>query len=104
MDANLHSVDALRFQGVATYKDRLKKYQEATGLIDAVLSGFGLLEGGKVAIAVMEFTFLAATMGSLVGERVTRMIEFATAERIATIIISASGGARMYEGILSFIQ
>src|SRR6266853_227836 len=104
MDANLHSVDALRFQGMATYKDRLKKYQEATGLIDAVLSGYGLLEGGKVAIAVMDFTFLAATMGSVVGERVTRMIEFATAERIAVIIISASGGARMYEGMLSLMQ
>ena len=58
MDANLYSVDALRFQGMATYKDRLKKYQEATGLIDAVLSGYGMLEGAKVAIAVMDFTFL----------------------------------------------
>ena len=104
MDANLHSVDALRFQGMATYKDRLKKYQEATGLIDAVLSGHGMLEGVKVAIAVMDFTFLAATMGSVVGERVTRMIEFATTERIAIIIISASGGARMYEGMLSLMQ
>src|SRR5213075_2540624 len=104
MDANLHSVDALKFQGMAAYKDRLKKYQEATGLIDAVLSGYGMLEGVKVAIAVMDFTFLAATMGSVVGERVTRMIEFATAERIAIIIISASGGARMYEGMLSLMQ
>ena len=104
MDANLHSVDALRFQGMTTYKDRLKKYQETTGLIDAVLSGHGMLEGVKVAIAVMDFTFLAATMGSVVGERVTRMIEFATAERIAIIIISASGGARMYEGMLSLLQ
>ena len=88
----------------AAYKDRLKKYQEATGLIDAVLSGYGMLEGAKVAIAVMDFTFLAATMGSVVGERLTRMIEFATAERIAIIIISASGGARMYEGMLSLMQ
>ena len=104
MDASLHSVDTLSFQGMATYKDRLKKYQEATGLIDAVLSGYGMLEGTKVGIAVMDFTFLAATMGSVVGERVTRMIEFATAERIAIIIISASGGARMYEGMLSLMQ
>jgi acetyl-CoA carboxylase carboxyl transferase subunit beta len=104
MDANLRSVDALRFQGMATYKDRLKKYQEATGLIDAVLSGHGMLEGAKVAIAVMDFTFLAATMGSVVGERITRVIEFATAERIPIIIISASGGARMYEGMLSLMQ
>src|SRR5438445_766811 len=104
MDANLHSVDTLRFQGMASYKDRLKQYQETTGLIDAVLSGYGMLEGLRVAIAVMDFTFLAATMGSVVGERVTRVIEFATAERIPIVIISASGGARMYEGMLSLMQ
>jgi acetyl-CoA carboxylase carboxyl transferase subunit beta len=104
MDASLHSVDSLRFQGMATYKDRLKKYQESTGLIDAVLSGYGMLEGIRVAIAVMDFAFLAATMGSVVGERITRVIEYATAERIPIIIISASGGARMYEGMLSLMQ
>ncbi len=104
MDASLHSVDSLRFQGMATYEDRLKKYQESTGLIDAVLSGYGTLEGIRVAIAVMDFAFLAATMGSVVGERITRAIEYATAERIPIIIISASGGARMYEGMLSLMQ
>ena len=104
MDASLHSVDSLRFQGMATYKDRLKKYQESTGLIDSVLSGYGTLEGIRVAIAVMDFAFLAATMGSVVGERITRVIEYATAERIPIIIISASGGARMYEGMLSLMQ
>ena len=104
MDASLRSVDTLSFQGMATYKDRLKKYQEATGLIDAVLSGYGTLEGIRVAIAVMDFTFLAATMGSVVGERITRMIEFATREGIPVIIVSASGGARMYEGMLSLMQ
>jgi acetyl-CoA carboxylase carboxyl transferase subunit beta len=104
MDAGLHSVDSLKFQGVATYKDRLKKYQESTGLIDAVLSGHGTIEGNRVAIAVMDFAFLAATMGSVVGERITRVIEHATAEGIPVIIISASGGARMYEGMLSLMQ
>jgi acetyl-CoA carboxylase carboxyl transferase subunit beta len=104
MDASLHSVDSLRFQGMATYKDRLKKYQESTGLIDAVVSGYGTLEGIRVAIAVMDFAFLAATMGSVVGERITRAIEYATTERIPIIIISASGGARMYEGMLSLMQ
>ena len=104
MDASLHSVDSLRFQGMATYKDRLKKYQESTGLIDAVVSGYGTLEGIRVAIAVMDFAFLAATMGSVVGERITRAIEYATAERIPIVIISASGGARMYEGMLSLMQ
>ena len=104
MDANLQSLDTLRFEGMATYKDRLKKYQETTGLMDAVVSGHGKLEGMRVAVAVMDFTFLGGTMGSVVGERITRVIEFATRERIPIIIISASGGARMYEGMLSLMQ
>lgn len=103
-DANLRSVDTLQFQGMATYKDRLKKYQDATGLTDAVLSGYGMLEGYKVAIAVMDFSFLAATMGSVVGERITRTIEYGTENRCGVIIVSASGGARMYEGMLSLMQ
>ena len=89
---------------MASYKDRLRKYQDNTGLIDAVLSGYGLIEGYKVAIAVMDFRFLAATMGSVVGERITRTIEYGTANRAAVIIVCASGGARMYEGMLSLMQ
>ena len=104
MDAGLKSVDTLRFQGMATYKDRLKNYQQRTGLTDAVISGYGMLDGYKVAIAVMDFGFLAATMGSVVGERITRTIEYGTAERSAVIIIAASGGARLYEGMLSLMQ
>jgi acetyl-CoA carboxylase carboxyl transferase subunit beta len=103
-DAGLRSVDTLQFQGMATYKDRLKKYQDATGLMDAVLTGYGMIEGHKVAIAVMDFSFLAATMGSVVGERITRIIEYGTANRCGVIIVSASGGARMYEGMLSLMQ
>src|SRR3954462_548830 len=103
-DGGLRSVDTLEFQGMASYKDRLKKYQDATGLSDAVLSGYGMIEGYKVAIAVMDFTFLAATMGSVVGERITRAIEHGTANRCPVIIVSASGGARMYEGMLSLMQ
>jgi acetyl-CoA carboxylase carboxyl transferase subunit beta len=103
-DADLRSVDTLQFHGMATYKDRLKKYQDITGLTDAVLSGYGMIEGYKVAIAVMDFSFLAATMGSVVGERITRTIEYGTANRCAVVIISASGGARMYEGMLSLMQ
>jgi acetyl-CoA carboxylase carboxyl transferase subunit beta len=104
MDAGLKSVDTLRFQGMANYKDRLKNYQQRTGLTDAVISGYGMLDGYKVAIAVMDFGFLAATMGSVVGERITRTIEYGTAERSAVIIIAASGGARLYEGMLSLMQ
>ncbi len=104
MDASLRSVDVLLFQGVASYKDRLKKYQEKTGLLDAVISGYGMLDGYKIAIAVMDFGFLAATMGAVVGERITRTIEYGTAERSPIVIIAASGGARMYEGMLSLMQ
>ncbi len=104
MDADLRSVDTLRFQGMATYKDRLKNYQQRTGLTDAVISGYGMLDGYKVAIAVMDFGFLAATMGSVVGERITRTIEYGTDKSAAVIIVSASGGARMYEGMLSLMQ
>ncbi len=104
MDADLKSIDTLRFQGMASYKDRLKNYQASTGLLDAVISGRGMLDGYKVAIAVMDFGFLAATMGSVVGERITRTIEYGTTKRSAVIIIAASGGARMYEGMLSLMQ
>jgi len=104
MDADLRSVDTLRFHGMATYKDRLKNYQERTGLTDAVISGYGMIDGYKVALAVMDFGFLAATMGSVVGERITRTIEYGTDQRAAIVIVSASGGARMYEGMLSLMQ
>ena len=104
MDSGLTSIDTLKFQGQASYKDRLRKYQDTTGLTDAVVSGHGLIEGYKVSLAVMDFSFLAATMGSVAGERITRAIEFATGQRCAVIIIAASGGARMYEGMLSLMQ
>ena len=103
-DAKLVSVDTLKFTGQASYTDRLKKYQNATGLLDAVITGLGRIEGKKVSIAVMDFGFLAATMGSVVGEKITRAIERATAQRLPVIIVSASGGARMYEGMLSLMQ
>ncbi len=104
MDAGLSSVDTLRFQGMATYKDRLKKYQESTGLIDAVITGHAMINGYKIGLAVMDFSFLGGTMGSVVGERITRVIEYGTAKRLPIIVISASGGARMYEGMLSLMQ
>ena len=103
-DPNMLSVDVLSFKGVATYGDRLKSYQEKTGLKDAVLTGFGNLEEKAIGIAAMDFNFLAATMGSVVGEKITRLIERATADKRPVIIVSASGGARMYEGMLSLMQ
>ena len=104
MDSDLVSIDTLKFSGMATYKDRLRKYQDSTGLTDAVISGHALIEGYKIALAVMDFSFLAATMGSVVGERITRTIEYGTANRAAVVIIAASGGARLYEGMLSLMQ
>jgi len=104
MDSDLVSIDTLKFSGMATYKDRLRKYQDSTGLTDAVISGHALIEGYKVALAVMDFSFLAATMGSVLGERITRTIEYGTANRAAVVIIAASGGARLYEGMLSLMQ
>src|SRR5262249_6087513 len=103
-DAKLVSVDTLKFTGQASYTDRLKKYQKSTGLRDAVIPGTGTIEGKKVSIAVMDFRFLAATMGSVVGEKITRAIELATKQKLPMIIVSASGGARMYEGMLSLMQ
>jgi acetyl-CoA carboxylase carboxyl transferase subunit beta len=103
-DANLTSKDVLKFTGVAAYSDRLNSYQEKTGMKDAVVTGFGQIEKKPIAIAVMDFNFLAATMGSVVGEKITRVIEKATAARRPLIIVAASGGARMYEGMLSLMQ
>jgi acetyl-CoA carboxylase carboxyl transferase subunit beta len=103
-DSELRSIDTLRFEGVATYKDRLDKYQSTTGLTDVVVSGDGTIEGYKVGVAVMDFSFLGGSLGSVAGERITRIIEWSTANRCAIIIISASGGARMYEGMLSLMQ
>ncbi|HEX3445607.1 MAG TPA: acetyl-CoA carboxylase, carboxyltransferase subunit beta [Chthoniobacterales bacterium] len=103
-DANLISKDVLKFTGVAAYSDRLSSYQERTGMKDAVITGFGQIEKKPIAIAVMDFNFLAATMGSVVGEKITRVTEKATAARRSLIIVAASGGARMYEGMLSLMQ
>lgn len=103
-DANLVSVDTLKFTGMASYTDRLKSYQKKTGLKDAVISGLGAIDGQRVSIAVMDFNFIAATMGSVVGEKLTRCVERATQQRLPVIIVSASGGARMYEGVLSLLQ
>ncbi|MEX2581028.1 MAG: acetyl-CoA carboxylase, carboxyltransferase subunit beta [Verrucomicrobiales bacterium] len=101
MDASLESVDSLGFKG---YSDKVKGYQKKTGLKEAVLTGRGTILGNAVTLGVMDFRFLGASMGSAVGEKLTRAIEAATEERRGAIIVSASGGARMHEGILSLMQ
>ena len=103
-DPNMVSVDTLKFTGQASYTERLRTYQKKTGLKDAVLTGFGEIEDMPLGIAVMDFNFIAATMGSVVGEKLTRIVEKSTAARLPVVIISASGGARMYEGAISLMQ
>src|SRR6266516_2942892 len=104
LNENLRVCPRCDYHFALSAKDRLKNYQERTGLTDAVISGHGMIDGYKVALAVMDFGFLAATMGSVVGERITRVIEYGTDEHAAIVIVSASGGARMYEGMLSLMQ
>lgn len=101
MDVGLETVDALKFKG---YLDKVKKYQNLTGQRDAVISGRGEICNNPVTIAVMDFRFLGASMGSAAGEKITRAIETATEEGRGVVIICASGGARMHEGILSLMQ
>lgn len=97
-------IDPLKFRDRKPYRDRLREYQEKTSLTDAVKVGTGLLDGLPVALGVMDFRFMGGSMGSVVGEKLTRLIEHATAERFPVVIICASGGARMQEGMLSLMQ
>jgi len=103
-DAGLESVDVLKFTDTKAYADRLKTYKEKTGLKDAVISGTGKLDGIALSLAVMEFKFAGASMGAVVGEKITRAAERALEERMPLVIFSASGGARMQEGIYSLMQ
>lgn len=102
--ANLCSVDPLNFRDRKPYSDRLREYREKTGQIDAVQTGTGLLNGESIALGVMDFRFMGGSMGSVVGEKLTRMIEYGTEHQYPVVIICASGGARMQEGMLSLMQ
>lgn len=104
-DKDMISCDPLDFKGPKTYKEKLEADQNITGLNDAVVSGEGKLDGRRVIIAVTDSRFIMGSMGSVVGEKITRAIEFATKNRLGLIIISGSGGgARMYEGMFSLMQ
>jgi len=104
MDADMTSVDVLNFTGAASYTSKLEKYRKSTGLKDAVITGIGKIGEQRVGLGVMDFTFLGGSMGSVVGEKLTRLIEKATEKSLPLIIISTSGGARMYEGMFSLMQ
>jgi len=104
-DANLRPCDPLNFQGPKTYKEKLKQDEEATGVYEAVVTGLGNLNSKKTALAVTDSRFIMGSMGSVVGEKITRIIERATENKLPVIIVSGSGGgARMYEGVYSLMQ
>jgi acetyl-CoA carboxylase carboxyl transferase subunit beta len=103
-DENLRSADPLAFVDSQPYPDRLKKYERDSGLAEAVVCGAGRIHGIPVAVAVMDFRFCGGAMGGAVGEKITRAIEAALREKIPCVVVSASGGARMQEGIFSLMQ
>ncbi len=104
-DADMLAADPLEFKGPKTYIEKLEQDRKATNLKDAVITGEGLINGHRVALAVTDSRFIMGSMGSVVGEKITRAVEFATAGRLPVIIVSGSGGgARMYEGVLSLMQ
>nr|YP_010048844.1 acetyl-CoA carboxylase beta subunit [Aganope dinghuensis]QPK77217.1 acetyl-CoA carboxylase beta subunit [Aganope dinghuensis] len=105
MDENMVSLDPIEFHSEEEpYKDRIDSYQRKTGLTEAVQTGTGQLNGIPVAIGIMDFQFMGGSMGSVVGEKITRLVEYATNQLLPLIIVCASGGARMQEGSLSLMQ
>nr|YP_010274008.1 acetyl-CoA carboxylase beta subunit [Astragalus canadensis var. brevidens]UIX54642.1 acetyl-CoA carboxylase beta subunit [Astragalus canadensis var. brevidens] len=105
MDEYMVSVDPIEFHSEEEpYKNRLDSYQKRTGLMEAVQTGTGQLNGIPLAIGIMDFQFMGGSMGSVVGEKITRLIEYATNQRLPLILVCASGGARMQEGSLSLMQ
>jgi acetyl-CoA carboxylase carboxyl transferase subunit beta len=104
LDANISSTDPLKFVDLKPYSSRLKQAQKDTGLKDAVINANGKLMGRPVVASVMEYAFIGGSMGSVVGEMITRAIERAADTHTPLIIVSASGGARMMEGVISLMQ
>nr|YP_010628407.1 acetyl-CoA carboxylase beta subunit [Begonia cubensis]WBN95366.1 acetyl-CoA carboxylase beta subunit [Begonia cubensis] len=105
MDEDMVSLDPIEFHSEEEpYKDRIDSYQRKTGLTEAIQTGTGQLNGIPVAIGVMDFQFMGGSMGSVVGEKITRLIEYATNQCLPLILVCASGGARMQEGSLSLMQ
>jgi len=103
-DANLSSTDPLKFVDLKPYSSRLKHAQQETGLKDAVINAHGKLMGRPLIASVMEYSFIGGSMGAVVGEAIARAVERAADTRVPLIIVSASGGARMMEGVISLMQ
>lgn len=104
LDPDLASTDPLGFADQKLYDQRLQQMKAKTGLYDAVQTGIAKIGNISVALGIMDFRFMGGSMGSVVGEKLTRLIEIATKNQLPTIIICASGGARMQEGMLSLMQ
>ena len=104
LDAGLTSTDPLQFSDSKTYAARLAEMQEATSLSDALISGWGALAGRHVNVCAMELKFVGGSMGTVVGEKITRAVERSIERRSPLIVVSASGGARMQEGAISLMQ
>ncbi|MSR76861.1 MAG: acetyl-CoA carboxylase carboxyltransferase subunit beta [Candidatus Omnitrophica bacterium] len=105
IDSDLKSLDPLKFEGTKSYLDKLKQDQKKTGLKEACITGEGKIENYRVAFGVTDSRFIMGSMGSVVGEKITRLTEYAIEKKIPLIIVSGSGGgARMYEGVLSLMQ
>ena len=105
MDEDMVSIDPIEFHSEEEpYRDRINSYQRKTGLTEAVQTGIGQLNGIPIAIGVMDFQFMGGSMGSVVGEKITRLIEYAANRSLPVIMVCASGGARMQEGSLSLMQ
>lgn len=104
IDAGMRSQDPLNFVDLKAYPARLQDSERKTGKGDAVVCGTATLNGKKYALGVMDFRFMGASMGSVVGEKITRLTELATAEKLPLLLVTASGGARMQEGIFSLMQ
>ena len=103
-DGGMKSVDPLKFKGKKKYADQLRDAIKKTGMNEAVRTGFGTINGRKIVLAVMDFSFIGGSMGSVVGEKVARATEKALENDLPLIIISSSGGARMMEGAISLMQ
>ena len=104
LNNNLSPTDPLGFKDRRAYADRLRESQANTGLKDGVITGTCSVDSIPIALAVMDFRFMGGSMGSVVGEKITRLIELATSEKLPLLIVCASGGARMQEGMLSLMQ
>lgn len=104
MHAEVKPADPLDFVDTESYKNRIQKAKDKTNLNDAVVTGIGKINGQKVSVAVMDFEYMGGSMGSVVGEKVTRMMEEAVKQKIPMLAVTSSGGARMQESALSLMQ